>query len=134
MSIPSARSRSAGIWKHACRTRNYTSFRVAIMTWRRRMPEPWPPSSRLTSGLDLAAQHRLVDPEHRRAVVRPPTHALGQALQIVRRGTLLQRHAELVAQLERQMQVLVGKVERERWRGVMTDKRARRKILDGVGV
>src|SRR3954466_119574 len=108
---------------------SYTSFRAAITIWRRLMPVTWQPSSRLTSRLDLAAQHRLVNTEHGGAVVRPPTHALGQALQVVCRSALLQRHAELVAQLERQMQVLVGKVERERRRRVVADQRARREVL-----
>ena len=76
--------------------------------------------------LDLAAQHRLVDAQDRGAVVGPQAHALGQALQVVRRGALLQRHAELVAELEREMQVLVGEVEGEGGRRVVARQRAQR--------
>src|SRR5690242_3206574 len=57
---------------------------------------PWTPKgdstkSNFALGLHLSLQHRLVDAQHGRAVVRTPAHALGEALEVVRRGALLQR-------------------------------------------
>src|SRR5215216_2006083 len=85
------------------------------------------------SPLDRAAQRRLVDAQDRRAVARAELHAARQALQVVSRGALRQRHAELIAELERQMQVLVGEVEGEA-RLELAAQRALGQALEGVGV
>src|SRR5690348_11241666 len=72
--------------------------------------------SNFALGLHLPPQHRLVDAQYGRAVVRAPAHALGEALEVVGGRTLLQRDTQLVAELEGEMQVLVGEVEGERGR------------------
>src|SRR5215813_8372283 len=78
-----------------------------------------PTNSNVALRIHLPLQHHLVDAQHGRAVVRAPAHALGEALQVVRRRSLLQRHAQLVAELEREVQVLVGEVEGEGGRRVV---------------
>src|SRR5690348_13019866 len=83
-------------------------------------------------GLHLPLQHHLVDAQHGRAVVRAPAHALGEALEVVGGRPLLQRHTQLVAELEGEMQVLVGEVEREGGRRVVALQRPQGEVLDGV--
>src|ERR1044072_8449368 len=96
---------------------------------------PWRATggSWLRSRFDGPPQRRLVDAQDRRAVARAELHAARQALEIVGRGALRQRHAELIAELEREMQVLVGKVEGEA-RLEVAAQRPLRQALEGVGI